>query len=342
MKSNKVGFIITLVIALLFAIGGVIVLLLPKPYSPVTVSETVQASKSGAYISIFGKLKNETEEQVTVTFLEVDIDTNGPKILASTNEHIEIAAGDEYDLNGFAVESDGYSPTRVTEVKVRVDGVTYTIYESTSTKTLGCIILFAMAGVFGICAIVMLVGYSRGKKRYAEISKTLSSMEGNGVFLSGAYGVKGGAGKAAAKTAASVTVGALSALFFGFGVYKVYGANTPKEFVVTDNGLYVGAPAKNGLNFSGMTYFAKGTFPDSVVTVKKRQVIMLNNNTGESFVFDTQKDGITAQQLAERLQTLISAPAHEEQPAQQDAQNAPSPFEEFSEKPSENENKEDK
>lgn len=332
MKSNKAGFIIILVITVLFAIGGVVVALLPKPYSPVTVSEAVQINKSGTEINIFGKLKNETEEQVTVTFLEIDIDTNGPVLLAQMSHPIEIAAGDEYDLNGFSVKSGGYSPKRVTEVKVRVDGITYTIYESTSTKTLGCIILFAMAGLFAICAIVMLVGYSRGKKRYAEITQALSSMEGNGVFLSGAYGVKGGAGKAAAKTAASVTVGALSALFFGFGVYKVYGANTPKEFVVTDNGLYVGAPLKKGFNLSGMNYFAKGTFPDSVVTVKKKQVIMLNNNTGESFVFNTQKDGVTAQQLAERLQSLISAPAHEElQPAQQDAPDAPSPFEEFSE-----------
>ena len=59
MKAKKTSVIVCLVLAAIFAAVGVVLMLLPEPYSPVTVSEEVTASYSSGRIYFDGKLKND-------------------------------------------------------------------------------------------------------------------------------------------------------------------------------------------------------------------------------------------------------------------------------------------
>lgn len=175
------------------------------------------------------------------------------------------------------------------------------------------LIMFVMAAIFLIAAIASLLSMKKQKKRYEMICNNLSQMDCHAQLIIGAYGEKGAAGKAAAKTAASAIGGLLMALFFGFGAYKVYGANNSAEFVLTDGGLFVGRPTKNGFDFNNMTFIANGQIP-ATVTVKKNCVLMKNNLTGEYFNFNTKSSGLDSKQLAERLEKFLH-PAKIETPA---------------------------
>ena len=144
------------------------------------------------------------------------------------------------------------------------------------------------------------------QKRFNTIIADLSKMDNNAQYLTGAYGGKGETGKAVAQTAVSAVGGAIFAGLFGFGAFKVYGANNVSEFVVTDDGLYIGKPNKYGFSLNNMTFMEKTTFQNTSLTVKKNFVLMKNSVTGEYFKLFTKNSGTTSEQLAERLNGFIN------------------------------------
>ena len=199
-----------------------------------------------------------------------------------------------------------FSPQKVSEVRIRVDGKEYDVYGGASTYDMVAVLFYIIAAVTLILSAACLVNSLKQKKRYENINRELNDrFGGSAIFTVGAYSRQGEAGKAAAKTAASVAVGALFAGLFGFGAYKIYGSNAQKEFVVSDEGLFVGEPLKKGFNLGNMIYFAKGSFPQTEISVKKKRVTMTNLSSGELFIFDTAGNkNITADMLAEKLRAL--------------------------------------
>ncbi|MDE7439215.1 MAG: hypothetical protein K2N23_01720, partial [Clostridia bacterium] len=71
MKANKASCYALLVIALIFAIIGAVVMLLPEKTPPLSVSGTPIARKAGNKINIYFDLKNDNEEDLVITYLEV-------------------------------------------------------------------------------------------------------------------------------------------------------------------------------------------------------------------------------------------------------------------------------
>lgn len=113
---------------------------------------------------------------------------------------------------------------------------------------------------------------------------------------------------AAAKTAVSVIGGAVSALLFGFGVYKVYGSKDMKEFVVAEDGLYVGNFTRNKFNPDNMEFISKNEIPDSEIVAENKKVTMTNLATGEYFLFDLSSHStLTAEELKTRLEKMLSS-----------------------------------
>ncbi len=176
--------------------------------------------------------------------------------------------------------------------------------DASMTKTVMVAVVAVFAGCFVIAAIVSFFGIKRQRQRYEMIAANLSQMECHAQFIAGAFNAKGAAGKAAAKTAASVIGGFFMAFFFGFGAYKIYGANNAAEFVLTDGGLFFGPPSKGGVNLNGMTFISNGSLP-ATLTVKKNYVLMKNAANGDVFTFNTKSAGIPSEQFAERLNAFL-------------------------------------
>lgn len=306
MKANKASCFVLLVIALIFAIIGAVVLLLPKEVSPVTVSDTPIVRKSGGYITVYFTLENESDKDVEITYIEFKITTNNETEIWQVNENMTLAAGESSKLT--YKDTSYNSPNKITEISIRIDGKKYYVYEVSSTSDTVAVVCFIFAIVFGILAVCCFVGVLKQEKRYQSIKQEINDkFAGNAIFAVGCYGKKGESGKAAAKTAASVAGGAVFAVLFGFGTYKIYGANAPKEFVISDDGLYVGDPLKKGFDLGGMNYMEKGSFNQTEIKVKKKQVTLNNLSSQEFFMFDLSGNKeVTPEQLVEKLNNLVA------------------------------------
>lgn len=309
MKVNKVGSFVLLVLALAFAILGVVFLLLPEALSPVTVSDTPIARKSGGYINLYFTLKNESDEDVVITYLSVNVSTDNGTESAETDEYFTIKANDTHKCE-YGFESYK-SPNAVSRISIKVDGKHFDVYSTgmiiNGFKALS-ILFFAFAVVFGITTAVNFNRLIKQQRRYDLINKEIDEkFAGNAIFAVGYSGRKGETGKAAAKTAASVAGGAIFAGLFGFGTFKVYGSNQLKEFVLSDDGLYIGNPLKSGFDLGAMSYLEKRAFSEAETTVKKKRLVLTNKANGEFFVFDmTDNKQITVEQLSEKLNKMIA------------------------------------
>lgn len=311
--------------AVIIAVLGVVMVLLPTPTSPVTVTGTPKVYKSASYyIDLEFTLKNESENDITISSIEVHVSTNTGSEGAKNNNSITIPAGGTKECD-YCFESYD-RPERISSIIVKIKGTEYYAYgKDPGTKPMG-FVLFVIAAIFAVLAIVSFVGVSKQNKRYKMIEQEVdSAFAGKALFVVGQYGKKGDAGKAAAKTAASVLGGAIFAGLFGFGAFKVYGANSMKEFVVTDDRLLVGNPMKNGFSLNTMDYMGKTAFSESEITVKKKIVTLKNKISGEYFTFNlTSNSSVTPEQLTEKLNKLI-APAASNAQGEVAAENAEAP-----------------
>lgn len=305
MRTNKVSCFVVLFFALIFAVAGTVMLLLPEPTSPVTVTGTPSVKSSNGYIELYFTLKNESDEDVKITYLEVNVSTNSGSEKAFDRDSLIIKAGGtekcEYYFQSYS------RPTGITEITVRINGKEYYAYGSNSSLETAAVIFFILAILFAILSMLNFVSLAKQKKRYKSINKEIEEkFAGNAIFAVGYCSKQGEAGKAAAKTAASVAGGAIFAGLFGFGAFKTYGANAAKEYVVSNEGLFVGNPLKKGFNLGGMNYFAKGSLPETEITVKKKRVTLTNRLSGEYFVFDLSGNkSVTTEQLVEKLNNLL-------------------------------------
>ncbi len=307
MKAKKTSVIVCLVLAAIFAAVGVVLMLLPEPYSPVTVSEEVTASYSSGRIYFDGKLKNDSGESVVLTYLEIEVKVSGGTESGYIRETTVLAPGEEYDLNGLYIQT-WYSPSYVSQVNVTVDGADYTVYSSSGRYFAFTVLAFMVAVILAVIGVASIAGIFTLNKRYRQAEKDIAALCGDAVLAVGCYGRKGEAGKAAAKTAVSVIGGAVSALLFGFGVYKVYGSKDMKEFVVAENGLYVGNFTRNKFNPDNMQFISKNEIPDSEIVAENKKVTMTNPATGEYFLFDLSSHStLTAEELKTRLEKMLSS-----------------------------------
>lgn len=326
MKTNKVSCFVVLVFALIFAIVGAVMFLLPEPSSPVTVIGTPTVSNSSGHIYLSFILKNESDEDVRITNLKVTVSTNNSDESAADKNGLTIKAGASEECE-YSFLSYSY-PKKVTEITVTINGTQYYAYGSgLSMKTIG-VVFFLFAALFAVLTLLSFVGVSKQKKRYIAINKEIDEkFAGNAIFAVGYYSKKGEAGKAAAKTAASVAGGAIFAGLFGFGVFKTYGANTAKEFVISNEGLYIGNPLKKGFDLGGMAYLEKGSLHETEITAKKKRVTLSNKVSGEYFVFDLSGNkSVTTEQVVEKLNNLLIPPENRAENAEVAVHSEEDPF----------------
>lgn len=318
MKINKAGFWVSLALAIATLVAGIVIMLLPSN-CPVGLDRVSASSAGSGRISINITLTNRSDEDVYVSKLVVVVKTSGDTIQATDSEGFTLEAGTTYDLS---YSTNSYDrPQSVSKVTITTNGKSYVVHGT--NVPIASILLLVAAFICAIIAISIFSNNRRKKKTYSNVVQALPQIGDNAITFNGFYSKKGETGKAVGKSVLSVLGGALLSLFVGIGFFRIYGKGTAVDLIVGDNGLYV----LNNANSCSSMFIEKGHFPASEITVKKRNVTLTNTITQEYFVFKTTKNGITPEQLVEKLKALTAALP--EQTEKVDTE-APAPFEELS------------
>lgn len=316
MKASKAGFITTLIIAVVYAVIGAVIMFMPN-HSPVVVSEKFDAITYYGDIYIIGSIKNNSEETVTISQVNVYIITDGAyDIDAEYSKGITLAPGEVYDFfeEGMSTESNGYNAKSVSKVKVRINDVTYSVYDSDDVFL--PVIIFIFAGVFLIISIISIVGAKKQQKRYDAIIDDISKMQCHAVFALGTFNRNGDGAKTAATVATTVMFGAIA----GFGMSKATGSDFRRELILTDGGLYwcnlkSGKNATYGADFAAMNFIPRAGFAYSEVT-RKKKLVEIKNSNGERFTFNLARNSqITPEELEVRLREFTVPAPVEDTPA---------------------------
>lgn len=190
-------------------------------------------------------------------------------------------------------------------IMMLVQMATTDVFHTTEAPVVFLIGMFsAIIGFSFLIALPAMIKSEKTRKRYYEMkNEILAKLTDKAIVVNGTYTKKGAKGEAAAKTAASVAAGVLSAAFLGVGGYKVYGAEQNFEYIIDDCGMYVLNPA------NGEFYFkAKEDFHESEIKIGSDKVVLTDKATSEIFKFKTSGDKVTPEQIADML-NVLTAPA---------------------------------
>ncbi len=300
MRMKKSGLIATIIITVLFLALGVGTIIL-RTSSSLQVSEDLVLTQSDNELTIKGKVKNESENAIEISMFYFTVTSSVGTYEEYFNPEVTLQPGEEYVINLTDYSFYG-TARRMTEFSAVIDGARQTVYESGVSSIVLSGIMFVFAGVFVIISIVSIFALIKQQKRYGEVTASLANMKCHAEYFEGVYGGIGSKGKAAAQTAASALGGAISAFLFGFGSYKIYGANSNAfEYVITDDGMYFGRLNKGKVELANLNFMEKSDFKDAIIAAKKNSVVIRNNVTGDFYELFTKKNGTSAEQLAEKL-----------------------------------------
>ncbi len=173
MKVSKSGFIVSIVFTAIFLVLGIVLMCLPAPYSPVTVSSELTVYNGSTYTTINGTLKNTSDAPVTITEWEFVISTVGENDECGGNGlNITLQPDEEYRLTNYGYYSSEKALS-VLKMTAKINGKTYTVF-SKSKPTFGFgIVSFFLAGVFVMSAAATQFGNKRKQKRYDMIRANL-------------------------------------------------------------------------------------------------------------------------------------------------------------------------
>lgn len=316
MKVKKTGFIVLLCFAAAFLITGVVLFLIPAPKSPIIMSEKITVVRNSGRYEWRGKIKNDTDKDIELNRFNfvVTVKTSGGDNYYSSDYWfvdgpIVLAPSEEYDLSTkeFMTDSDR-TPSKVTKVLVIVDNVNYYLIGSPlQNRCRGfAIISLAVTVVFVICAVAVLRNGKKQAERYKAYETLVASLPNNGILINGFLSRKGDKKKAVAKSALSALGGAISAIFLGAGFYKVYSSSNPKEFILTDDALYVNDPNSGNTSLDAMTRLDGAALPQPTVAVNKKLVTMTSADGELVFSFPYKNCGLTAEQLVAKLNATFA------------------------------------
>ena len=174
MKVSKAGVWVCLVLAAIFAVIGVVLFVVKPASGPIVVSKDLEAwTTTSGYLVIDGKLKNDSDEELTITYIEIEVTTDGPtQVIYLDYYNLDededpadyvLAPGEEFNLSGYGVGCS-YDAHSLTICKVTVNGTEYTVYENMSAMTVFGVAMFIFAIVFIACALSTLVKAKKSRR----------------------------------------------------------------------------------------------------------------------------------------------------------------------------------
>ena len=165
------------------------------------------------------------------------------------------------------------------------------------------------AGIFDIifCPVAYVV-YVREKKFVAKANELMHVIGSEAIALTGLIKDPQEERENAAKTAISVIGGFLSALILGFGVYKIYGKNNKRHFILFPDGLCVIDAVNNT-----QAILNRETANNMTVTQKRNKLLVKFPSEQLYIVIKTNGLDISQDQLAEKFAQTFSIPAKPEE-----------------------------
>ncbi len=294
MRINKSGIIVSIILTIILLAVGVL-FVLPEPKSPLAVTEvlTLSQSKPNSPAYIEGKVKNESENSVTISQMDFFISSNKGTYQIVVDEYITLQPQEEYSID---VESENVPATvkSLTKFTVVVDGKEYNIITNSNSDMLLGIAMFVLAAIFAAAVLGNILAMKKLKKRLNGITQSLSQLNCNAQYYTGINAASGQTRKSQTQFFEVISI-----LMYGFS--SRHGAHSALDFVVTDDGLYIGKPNKNGLELSNMSFVDKTNFRDYSIMEQNDCVTLQSNVAGNKFTIYTQNSGTTAKQLLERF-----------------------------------------
>lgn len=274
-KINIIPIIITLCFALACFAATIALLFIPEP-KPLKITEKPTVTYTDGGYTLSGKLKNvsKTEVILTDTCFRVEIAASvegGKQAYNVFSGRISLQPNEEFDLSAISIKWVEGVNVKVHKIIFTPEHTDITVYGSVINTGSFAVIAF-FTGIAGagllIISIASAVTAKRNAKRVNVIIAQMRQSFENAAYCGGYYGNKSQNRTAAAKTAASVFGAVISALFLGLGKYKVYSNGGKREFIITDNAIYMYI---NG-NFCNITDEIKAVFANPAVTQSKGRI----------------------------------------------------------------------
>lgn len=290
-KANKPRFIVLLCFAIAFIAATLAMLFIPEKKSLKITEEIGISSIDGEY-AFRGKLKNVTDDEVELTNSNFEIEVSSINSNGYNNVNIfrlansdgfTLQPNEEFDLSEINLRLPGAQSAEIVRIIYTPDKVHQAIYGGSVVN--GNLAVFALlTGIIGaaflLIAIVSYVTDIRNTKRANNIiEQTKQTLGENAYYVEGGYGNKAANRTAAAKTTASVFGAVVSAIFLGFGRYRVYstrngGTQGRDEFIIDETSIYMYINGK----FQNVTNELKSVFVNPVITDKKNKIHVNGND----------------------------------------------------------------
>lgn len=345
-KYNRKPLIIYLCITAVMLIAALLCYIVPKmiktdaPLELVNNRLTMIYGGDGYYF-LDGELKNVSDETITITniggmevsfnntdikfddcwLLKPDLPDNADLEDRSNYLDVVLAPGETYDFNNSTNCLNG--KTSVTRLLVSYNGVKYNLYRDTSITNVLIVVFVIFALIFLILAVTQDKNQRNIALRHKAVLDMCAQSGEQSYILNGTLNDKNESKKAAAKTAGWALGAALSTIFIGGGVYRVYSGKAAAEFVLNEHSLFT-VNASSPQSAPTLTPITRNDFPVSAIETKKDKVIVRNTDGKQSItVFVDKKSPITAEQVSEYLNNIFTKPVP--QPAAEVTENTESP-----------------
>ena len=302
---------------------------IPEINNPVKVSESIQVEYVDGDVVISGKIKNKTDETITLQSQCLVISLynslfGGTYLHVTTKEPITIDAKKEFDLSSVELEYEEYDYIKsnykwgysyvvdaVTVYLSDYDPEVVLVYSKLAKEEGQIIATFsAILGViFAIVTILVILPYIISKRRYTvskkrfDVAKQSLAQVENGVYLRGAFCQKKTSIIKPSKS--SRIKGTFKALTMGVIINTRYLSAEVMDFIITERGFYV-APAKsNVIDVKEMEFFDKEELDKSQIVSYKDNVVLNPLFHDSYFVFDLSQSMMTPKALIELLNKMF-------------------------------------
>ena len=276
-RINIIPIIITLCLALAFFAAAIALLFIPEP-KPLKITEKPTVEYVDGEYVVHGKIKNVSGKEIILRAYgfraEVSaINESGNNMTYTIKPYDDIAVqpDEEIALSFLHAKLGTLQNAKINKIIFTPEHTDITVYGNVinNGNFAICALFTGIAGAgLLIISIASSVTAKRNAKRVNNIIAQMRQSFENAAYCGGYYGSKSQNRTAAAKTAASVLGAVISALFLGLGKYKVYSNGGKREFIITDNAIYMNANGK----FCSITDEIKATFTNPAVTQNKGRI----------------------------------------------------------------------
>lgn len=173
-------------------------------------------------------------------------------------------------------------------------------YDSESTRYFPLIL-------FGIVDFILLLTVwattASQKKSINKINALMQDIGEDAIALTGTIVDREAARENAKKTALSVFGGILSALFLGVGVYKIYGNNNARYFILYSEGMYI-------LDMRDKTKYqlSKTNVNDIKITEKRNSLVVELIPADLTLTVNTRGLDVSVEELIAKLKEVFTNP----------------------------------